>query len=858
MSIDDGNRGRDLPDDKPGTGRKGGRTPSGLGNKESSASLLGDRDGGIPDGNVHVNLKQAKNLMKTDMMGKSDPYAVISCGDDRSKTKTVKNNQNPEFNHDAYFPVNDDSKNIKVDLFDADKLGKDKPLGSVVLDVANLANEGPLEDVWLPLNNGKGGQVQLSADFQPTLDDNGGNMGDGQRGDSRLGNRQDSRGVDGRRGKGEGRGDDDGIGNGRDGKDGARGVRDNVNNKPRGGVTVGPSGGDQEGLEPGSLHLEVIQAKDLIKSDLIGKSDPYAVISFDNEAVKTKTVKNNQNPEWNFDVDIPIDGEGPKHVNIDVFDKDKFGKDKPLGSAQIDVADIQNGNVLDKDWIPLSGAKSGQIQVSSDFTPAGDVVIGKGPGLEKVGSERDRERRGERRGAQSPNGDDSDYPGDGRRSGPGSRKTSDELAGRSPGQGGDSTRDGSISGRKSGGGAPALKERLGSKSNISVLGSPGSHGSPRSTSSLGSPGKYDDDLNALVPQGNIHLEVVEAKDLIKADMIGKADPYAVISYGDDKVKTKSIKNNQNPKWNFDTDISTTPGGPNNVKIEVFDKDKFGKDKPLGSADIDIPSLINNGALQDAWIPLDGVKSGQVKVSAGFEPVNGDRSRHGSEGPDGSRGGSVLGPDGSRRGSSIGDNRRRSGSGNGPDGSRRGSSSAVSGGRRDPAGTNRPGGSVSGSSPVEGDEEALGNLHLELLQAKDLVKADMIGKADPYAVVTYGDDKIKTKTVKNNQNPEWNLAMDIPIDPNGPSNLTIEVFDKDKFGKDKPLGAAEIDIPSLMNDASVLREAWIPLDGVKSGQIQLSADFTPQDDLDRVGSPGRGIGPGGEGRRGSRGRNRTRR
>merc|ERR1712226_1341417 len=141
-----------------------------------------------------------------------------------------------------------------------------------------------------------------------------------------------------------------------------------------------------------------------------------------------------------------------------------------------------------------------------------------------------------------------------------------------------------------------------------------------------------------------------------------------------------------------------------------------------------PSLINNGALQDAWIPLDGVKSGQVKVSAGFEPVTGDVSRHGSEGPDGSRRGSTLGPDGSRRGSSTG----------------------GLGGRRDSAGASRPGGKLSGSSPVqrsglppgpeEGNEEALGNLHLELLQAKDLVKADMIGKADPYAVVTYGDEK----------------------------------------------------------------------------------------------------------------------
>merc|ERR1719381_213194 len=64
----------------------------------------------------------------------------------------------PEFNHDAYFPIQEDgAKNIKIDLFDADKLGKDKPIGSINLDIENLVNEGPIEDAWLPLENGKGG-----------------------------------------------------------------------------------------------------------------------------------------------------------------------------------------------------------------------------------------------------------------------------------------------------------------------------------------------------------------------------------------------------------------------------------------------------------------------------------------------------------------------------------------------------------------------------------------------------------------------------------------------------------------------------------------------------------------------------
>ena len=777
----------------------------------SSKSLLGDLgQGEMPEGNVHVNLKQAKNLMKTDMIGKSDPYAVITCGDDKSKTKTINNTQNPEFNHDAYFPIQEDgAKNIKIDLFDADKLGKDKPLGSINLDIEELVNEGPIEDAWLPLENGKGGQIQLSADFQPTFDGEGGPLSAGH---------------------------GTGVGGSRDGK-GGTGLKDKLAGGRRGSDRGNPLSTDQDELEPGSLHLGLIQAKDLVKNDLIGKSDPYAVISFDDEALKTKTVKNNQNPEWNFDADIPIGIDGPRHVNIDVFDKDKFGKDKCLGSAQLDVADIQDGNVLDKDWIPLSGTKSGKIQVSSAFTPTGEVVIGKGSAMDRVGSTRDEERRGERRdsesilgarkgsrlgsGAQSPDPDeDYDSLGEGRISGPGSRKTSDEVSGgrglRRGSQGSEEAQ------RRSGGGAQGLKDRLGGGSKVSLLGSP--------TSDVG-------DRDALVPQGNIRLELAEAKNLIKADMIGKADPYAVISYGNDKVKTPAIKNTQNPNWDFDTNIPTDPNGPDTVKIDVFDKDRLGKDKHLGGAAIDIPDLINNGGLRDAWIPLDGVKSGQLRVSADFEPDDGvnaggygnngrEGSRHGSIGGNGSRHGSIGG-DGSRRGSSMGD---------GPES------------RRSSASSSRRGSKLSDSLPghktsVPGGhgqlaEEPLGNLHLEILQGKDLVKSDMIGKSDPYAVVTYGDDKIKTNTVKNSQNPEWNFQADIPIDPNGPSNLQIEVFDKDKFGKDKPLGAADIDIPSLMNN-SILREAWLPLDGVKSGQVQVSADFTPIEDMEGGWGPGNG-------------------
>ena len=74
----------------------------------------------------------------------------------------------------------------------------------------------------------------------------------------------------------------------------------------------------------------------------------------------------------------------------------------------------------------------------------------------------------------------------------------------------------------------------------------------------------------------------------------------------------------NPEWNFETDIPVAENGPNNMKIEVFDSDKIGKDKSLGSANIDVKDLVHE-PLQEAWIPLSGTKSGKIKVSADFDP-----------------------------------------------------------------------------------------------------------------------------------------------------------------------------------------------------------------------------------------------
>merc|ERR1712106_567237 len=65
--------------------------------------------------------------------------------------------------------------------------------------------------------------------------------------------------------------------------------------------------------------------------------------------------------------------------------------------------------------------------------------------------------------------------------------------------------------------------------------------------------------------------------------------------------------------------------------------------------------------------------------------------------------------------------------------------------------------------------------------------DLVGKSDPFATIKYGDTRFKSTTKENTCNPEWNFEVDFKIHENYPKDIKIELFDKDKVGKDDPLG-----------------------------------------------------------------------
>ncbi|MQL90811.1 hypothetical protein Taro_023405 [Colocasia esculenta] len=93
------------------------------------------------------------------------------------------------------------------------------------------------------------------------------------------------------------------------------------------------------------------------------------------------------------------------------------------------------------------------------------------------------------------------------------------------------------------------------------------------------------------------------------------------------------------------------------------------------------------------------------------------------------------------------------------------------------------------------EQMLGMLRVRVLRGVNLAVRDF-RTSDPYVVLRLGSQKLKTRVIRKDLNPEWNEDLTLTIeDPAQP--VKLEVFDKDTFSFDDPMGHAEFDIQPLV-------------------------------------------------------------
>ncbi|XP_042426641.1 synaptotagmin-5-like isoform X2 [Zingiber officinale] len=263
-----------------------------------------------PTGILEVKLVQAKGLTNKDLIGKSDPYAVLYIRPLRDRTKTSKvinNDLDPIWNEHFEFTVEDAStQNLTVKIYDDEGLQASEFIGCAQVRLQDL-QPGKVKDVWLKLV--KDLEVQ------------------------------------------------------RDKKDRGQVLKSSTNGADAESIERTANQKKKEVIVRGVLSVTIISGEDLPAMDVMGKADPFVVIRMKKSETKNKTrvVNDSLNPTWNQTFDIVVEDGLHDMLILEVWDHDTFGKDYMGRCIMTLTRVILEGEV--RDSFPLEGAKSGKLNV---------------------------------------------------------------------------------------------------------------------------------------------------------------------------------------------------------------------------------------------------------------------------------------------------------------------------------------------------------------------------------------------------------------------------------------------------------------------------------------------------------------
>ncbi|XP_029386817.1 extended synaptotagmin-3 [Echeneis naucrates] len=138
-----------------------------------------------------------------------------------------------------------------------------------------------------------------------------------------------------------------------------------------------------------------------------------------------------------------------------------------------------------------------------------------------------------------------------------------------------------------------------------------------------------DQMRFPLPRGVVRVHLLEAKDLLAKDTYmmglvkGKSDPYAKLRVGNRNVKSKTIKESLDPKWNevYEFVVHEAPG--QELEVELYDEDTD-KDDFLGGYHLDFGEVKREKEI-DQWFPLEGVQNGEVHLKLQWFSLQADPS-----------------------------------------------------------------------------------------------------------------------------------------------------------------------------------------------------------------------------------------
>nr|CAD1825814.1 unnamed protein product [Ananas comosus var. bracteatus] len=134
--------------------------------------------------------------------------------------------------------------------------------------------------------------------------------------------------------------------------------------------------GDYSDLElkpVGTLEVKLVQARDLTNKDLVGKSDPFAILYIRplRDRMKTsKIINNDLNPIWNEHFEFIVEDINTQNLTVKIYDDDGVQASELIGCAQVRLKDLQPGKVKDI-WLKLVK----DLEVQRDKKDRGELLL---------------------------------------------------------------------------------------------------------------------------------------------------------------------------------------------------------------------------------------------------------------------------------------------------------------------------------------------------------------------------------------------------------------------------------------------------------------------------------------------------
>ncbi|XP_057416872.1 uncharacterized protein LOC130711325 [Lotus japonicus] len=252
----------------------------------------------VRGGFLSVTVISAENLPALDLMGKSDPFVVLTLRKAKSKaetihkTKVVNNCLNPSWNQAFDFVVEDGLHDeLIVEVWDHDTIGKDDFMGRCTLSLKRVIHEEEYEGRFKLVCAERFGaessylKLHLKWMHQPTHSDS----------------------------------------------------------------NFLPSFSNDLELKPvGILKVKLMQAKELTNEHTFRKPELFVVLHMQASGEKGKeseTINNDLNPIWNENFEFSVTDVSTEHLMVEVYDSNHLRSSKLIGCAEIRLSELQPGKV---------------------------------------------------------------------------------------------------------------------------------------------------------------------------------------------------------------------------------------------------------------------------------------------------------------------------------------------------------------------------------------------------------------------------------------------------------------------------------------------------------------------------------